>query len=391
MTVAYDIAITGVGMTPFGRHLDRSLKSLGAEAVTAALRDARLSLEDLDAVFVANAMASIVTGQVSVVGQTIMRDMGVTATPVWNIDNACAGSSSAVTLAMQAIRSGAADNVLVLGVEKLFSPDRTASYRALNGAADVDLRDGYDVDFDRESFFVKAVYPQRFRRYADRFGLDAVTLARISVKNRAHASHNPMAQYRDPMSVEQVLASRVITGPLHALMCAPIGDGAAALVLSAAAAVDTEQRPVWVRASHVAMGGTADGTALRALGAQAYATAGITPERVDVAEVHDSISFNELRAYEELGWCAEGDGPDYLDAARLGGRRPVNVSGGLESRGHPVAATGAAQLVELVQQLRHDAGPRQVQGARWALAENAGGFAADDTAALAVTILEGDV
>jgi acetyl-CoA acyltransferase len=193
------------------------------------------------------------------------------------------------------------------------------------------------------------------------------------------------------MSVDQVLASRVIVEPLHALMCAPIGDGAAALVLTTRNHVEASSRPVWVRASEVAMGGEAIGGSVKRVASQAYAKAGIPPERIDVAEVNDSISFNELKAYEELQWCADGEGADYFGegVSTALGARPVNMSGGLESRGHPIAATGAAQLVELVQQLRGESGCRQVSGARWAVAENAGGFVAGDTAAIAVTVLEG--
>ncbi|WP_329013131.1 thiolase family protein [Streptomyces sp. NBC_00690] len=385
-------AIIGTGMTPFGKHLDRSLKSLGAQAVTAALRDAGLEPADLDMAFVANAMASVITGQVSVVGQTILRDMGMTGLPVFNIDNACAGSSSALALACQAIRSGDADTVLVLGVEKLFSEDRTATYRALNGAADIDVVRASGIDVGRESVFVTTVYPPRLAAYAARQPLTAETLARISVKNRCHAADNPLAQYRAPLTVEQVLASRPVAEPIRALMCAPIGDGATAVVVTAERNVTPSQSPVWVRACAIGMGGVVDGrSALSRVAERAYRRAGVTPDSIDVAEVHDSISFNELLAYEELGFCGPGEGSDLVaeSATALGGRLPVNTSGGLESRGHPVAATGLAQISELVGQLRGRATTRQVPGARWALAENAGGLALDDTAALAVTILEG--
>jgi acetyl-CoA acyltransferase len=392
MSPTDEVAIVGAGMIPFGKHMDESLKALGADAVRAALADAGLPLEAIDSVFVANAMSAVVTGQVSVVGQTIMREMGMRSTPVWNIDNACASSSSAVTLAVNALRAGAADHVLVLGVEKLYTSSRAATYRAINGAADVELREQYDVDLDRESFFVKAVYPERLRRYESRYGLDARTLAEISVKNRANAHDNPVAQYREPMTVDEVLGSRVIVEPLHALMCAPIGDGAAAVILTTRRHLTPAMRPVWVRASEVAMGGDPGGEPVRELARRAYTRASIEPARVDLAEVNDSISFNELKAYEDLLWCGDGEGASYLaeGTPTATGARPVNTSGGLESRGHPIAATGAAQLVELTQQLRGESGSRQVDGARWGIAENLGGFARDDTAAIAITILEGE-
>lgn len=387
-----DIAIIGAGMTRFGKHLDRSLKSLGAEAVTAAANDAGVEVNDFDMAFVANAAASVVTGQVSVVGQTVLRDMGVRDLPVFNVDNACAGSSSALALACQALRAREAETVLVLGAEKLYSNDRTVAYRALNGAADIDLVQNANIDTEQESVFVKAVYPPRVAAYAARHGLADDTLARISVKNRSHAAGNPVAQYRDPVTVEEVLMSRPVADPIKALMCAPIGDGASAVIITGERNIGASHAPVWVRACVVGMGGVVDDVpALPRVATQAYRRAGAAADAIDVAEVHDSISFNELLAYEALGFCSNGEGEDLVaeEATTLGGRIPVNTSGGLESRGHPVAATGLAQVVELVMQLRGTAGARQVSDARWALAENAGGFACDDTAAIAVTILEG--
>jgi acetyl-CoA acetyltransferase len=383
-------AIVGMGMTRFGKYPDTSLKTLGGEAIERALADAGLEAADIDMAFVANAMASVVTGQVSVVGQTILRAAGFSGIPVYNVDNACAGSSSALNLAVHAVRSGAAETVLVVGAEKLVSADRTAAYRALNGAADVDFVAASGIDPTRESVFVAAVYPERLRAYAEVHPLSAETLARISVKNRRHASLNPMAQYTDPMTVEDVLASRVIVDPVHALMCAPIGDGASAVIVTRAGRVRGTQRPVWIRGSAVGMAAAAgEESTIRRVSARAYQEAGITPADIDVAEVHDSIAFNELLAYEELGFCEPGGGSRLVEegATSLGGRIPVNTSGGLESRGHPVAATGLAQIVELGLQLRGEAGERQVADPRYALAENAGGFAGGDTAAVVITVL----
>lgn len=388
---ARDVAIVGVGMTPFGKHIDRSLKSLGRQAVGAALVDAGLDKPDIDMAFVANSMAAVVTGQVSVIGQSVLRADGFSGIPVFNVDNACASSSSAVTLAVQAIRSGSAETVLVLGVEKLMSSDRTKTYLALNGAADPDVISAANIDVSKESIFVAAIYPERLKRYTEAYGLRNETLAQISVKNRANAFANPIAQYRDPITVDDVLKSRHIVGPITALMCAPIGDGASAAVLMRHDRVSKTQRPVWVSASAVGMGGSPDGiSAIRHVATRAYKEAGLTPSDIDFAEVHDSIAFNELLAYEELGFCESGAGAALVEsgATAIHGRLPVNPSGGLESRGHPVAATGVAQIAELVTQLRGEAGERQVAKARVALAENAGGFSLDDTAAIAVTILQ---
>ncbi len=384
-------AVVGVGMTPFGKHLGTSLAVLAGRAVDAALADAGMDRADIDMAFVANAMASVTTGQVSVVGQSVLRPNGFTGIPVFNVDNACASSSSALTLALHAIAAGAARAVLVLGVEKLYAPDRTASYRALNGASDTDTLAASGVDPGRESVFVTSVYPARIAAYTRHRPMEPRVLAEIAVKNRANAALNPLAQYTAPLTVDDVLASRIVVAPVTALMCAPIGDGAAAVIVTAAALGDS-RRPVWVGGSAVGMGGGSGAEGPGTVGRvarQAYAQAGITPRDVDVAEVHDSIAFNELLAYEELGLCEEGGGAALTlsGATGLGGRTPVNPSGGLESRGHPVAATGLAQITELVTQLRGGAGRRQVAGARVAVAENAGGFVQDDTAAVAVTVL----
>lgn len=386
-----DLALVGAGMTRFGRFPDRSLKSLGREAIEAAIADAGIDPGEIDMAFVANSMSGTITGQTAVVGQTILRDLGFTGIPVFNIDNACASSSSAFNLAVQSIRSGAADTVLVAGVEKLVvADDKSRAYVALNGAADPEFVAASGIDVRRESVFVAAVYPRRLRDYADLHGLRAETLARIAVKNRGHAALNPVAQYTDPLTVDEVLASRQIVGPVTALMCAPVGDGASAVVVTRADKVRGSQRAVWVLASAIGMGVTPGGeTAIGRVARRAYAQAGIGPEDIDLAEMHDSISFNELLAYEEIGLADPGKGHLLVDegATTLGGRIPINTSGGLESRGHPVAATGLAQIIELAIQLRGEAGARQVPGARIGLSENAGGFAKDDTAAIAITIL----
>jgi acetyl-CoA acyltransferase len=389
MTVS-DVAIVGVGITKFGKHIETPLKDLGGHAITLALQDSNREIADIQMAFVANAMASIVTGQVSAVGQGILRANGFSGIPVYNLDNACAGSSSAISLAVNAIRSGAADTVLVLGVEKLFSNDRSRAYIALNGAADLDTVKLSGVDVAKESVFVASIYPERLSSYESRYGLNKETLAKITVKNRTHATCNPLAQFTSPLTIDEVLASRQIVGPVAALMCAPLSDGAAAVILTRATQVSPNQRPVWVLGSAVGMGAPpGPESSIRRVAAIAYDQAKLVPSDIDVAEVHDSISFNELLAYEELGFCELGQGVRLVDeeATSIGGRLPINTSGGLESRGHPVAATGAAQIAELTAQLRGEANKRQVPGARYALAENAGGFAIDDTAAIAVTIL----
>jgi acetyl-CoA acyltransferase len=391
------VAITGVGLTAFGRFKDQSLSQLAGQAIAAALADAGIEPAEIQAAFVANSMASVTTGQVAVVGQAVLRPLGYSAIPVYNIDNACAASSSALDLAVATVASGRAGVVLVVGVEKLFGPDRSDSYRALNGAVDTSFLAAAGVDALAESVFVAAIYPERLGRYRAKYGLQARTLAEIAVKNRGNAALNPLAQYTKPISVDDVLGSRMVAEPLTALMCAPISDGASAVVVTSASlarslAQSSGRRPVWIRGIATGMGAPGPFSTVARIAGRAFAEAGITPGDVDVAEVHDSIAFNELLAYEELGLCVAGSGAQFFSsgASSLGGKVPVNTSGGLESRGHPVAATGLAQIVELVQQLRHEAGDRQVAGARIAVAENAGGFVVDDTAAVVVTVLGAD-
>ena len=378
-------------MTPFAKYPDRSLKSLGEEAIQLALADGRIKPSEIDMAFVANSMSGTITGQTAVVGQTILRDMGFSGIPVFNIDNACASSASAFSLAVQALQSNAAKTVLVVGVEKLVvAADKSRSYLALNGAADPEFLQNSGIDPTRESLFVVSVYPERLERYTAKYGLDQEILAQISVKNRRHAALNPLAQYTDWISIEDVISARQVVGPITSLMCAPLGDGAAAVILRHADQVKTSKRAVGVLAAQIGMGMSPDqGTAIGYTARQAYAQAEITPDDVDFAEVHDSISFNELMAYEELGFAAFGQGHTLVEKEEttLGGKIPINTSGGLESRGHPVAATGLAQIIELMEQLRGEAEQRQVENACIGLAENAGGFAKDDTAAIAITIL----
>jgi acetyl-CoA acyltransferase len=249
---------------------------------------------------------------------------------------------------------------------------------------------GTGVDVERESVFVKEVYPARLRAYRRYAELRAETLAAVAVKNRRHAAGNPLAQYREPLNVEEVLAARTVAEPLTTLMCAPIGDGASVAVLSAEGpARRSHRRPVWIRGTGVSMGSPDGESTIARLARGVYRQAGVGPDQVDVAEVHDATAFSELLSYEELGLCGPGEASRLVSAGdtSLGGRIPVNPSGGLESRGHPVAATGLAQVVELVGQLRGEAGPRQVPSARVALAESAGGFVNGDSAAVAVTLL----
>jgi acetyl-CoA acetyltransferase len=392
------VSIIGVGMTQFGKHPATSLRDQGVSAVTEALRDADLTEDAIDLVIHANAVGGLLTGQEMTRGQVVVSGTKLAGKPLINVENACASSSTGLHLAAVAIRSGMYDPVLVVGNEKMTGRDTRTVLDALTSAADVDRIAAYNReltgrDGPLDSFFME-VYAKETRDYMSRSGATAHDFAEVAAKNSAHAALNPKAQYRTRRTAEEILASRTIADPLTMLMCSPIADGAAALVVQATDRLRDPTHAVGVRGTAVLTGipGGTEVSLERRTARLAYEQAGIGPSDLDVVELHDAASPNELIVYEELGLCPPGDGPKLLasGATALGGATPVNTSGGLVSRGHPVGATGAAQLVELVTQLRGRAGPRQVEGARIGLAENAGGYSHPEAAACAVTILSKD-
>jgi acetyl-CoA acetyltransferase len=326
------------------------------------------------------------TGQECVRGQVALRHSRYGGIPTVNVENACASGSTALHLACQAIDAGAYETVAVVGAEKMSHPDRRRPIQALAGAADVDL---LADSSDDHSVFMDS-YAERARRRIEQQGWEPADFANVVVKNRRHAVHNPGAQFREEMTIEQVLGSRMISEPLTLPMCSPIGDGAAALILTGAAR--RGQKAIHVRASALsATGGPAPGTVVQRATATAREQSGLGPDEVDVIEVHDATASAELEAYEHLGLAPAGEGNRLIAEGRtlLGGQLPVNTNGGLLSRGHPVGATGVLQIVELVTQLRSRANGRQVDPTpRLALAQNAGGFVEGDNAVAVVTILE---
>lgn len=388
------VIVGGVGMTRFGRQPDRTVAAMATEAVSAALADAGIAADDVDRVFFSNAVAGIVTGQECVRGQVALRRTALVGKPIVNVENACASGSTAVNLAWLSVASGQSDVVLVVGAEKLTAQDNTLAMKGMEGALDPDERAEFqarNAEGARRSVFMD-VYAGLSRDYMAASGATREDFARVASKNSEHGSLNPLAQFHDVLQPHDVLAAREIVQPLTLPMCSPIGDGAAALVLvSEAVARKLGMARVRIIGTAVASGAAGTSIALAPTRAAraAYAMAGIGPNDIQVAEVHDATAPAEMMLYEELDFCPSGEGPAFLrsGAPRLGGRLVVNPSGGLLRRGHPVGATGCAQLVELTQQLRGRAGARQVQGARVALAQNGGGFIGNDVAASAVTIL----
>ena len=404
-------AIAGVGMTHFGKHLELGLKAIGAEAVRAALDDARMEAADLEAAFVGNAAAGLVTGQECIRGQVILRSLGIGRIPVINVENACASASTALHQACIAVTSGFCDVALALGVEKLYHEDKRKSFAAFSGAVDVELlagllealkqRDGGEGRPEGESggagqkrSMFMDIYAAAARAHMERYGTTVEQFAAVAAKNSFHGSLNPRAQFREVLSIEDVLAAPMIADPLTRPMCSPIGDGAAAVVVISArkARALGMRRPVRVRCcvlhSGWDHGGDEPGT-VEVCAREAFEQAGLGPEDLDVVECHDASAPAEIMAYEALGLCGKGEGGALIDsgATRLGSRVPVNTSGGLLRKGHPVGATGIAQIVELTEQLQGRAGRRQVEGARIGLAHNGGGAIGTDAAAMCVTIL----
>ncbi len=384
------VVVAGVGMTSFGKFLERNVKSLCEEAVKAALIDAGAGVGDVGQIYFGNAAGGTVNGQEMIRAQAALRNTGLAGKPMFNVENACASSSTAFHLAWLAIASGQSETALVIGVEKLSHEDKAVSFGAFAGAVDIEEPKPEGVGSGGGSIFMD-MYAAKARKWMKECGAEASDFARVVVKSRKAASLNPHAQFRKETTVEEVLASRMISDPLTLFMCSSIGDGAAVIFLcSQEYSKKLSNRPVYVKASSIvsAIPGSPELVAVRA-GRLAYEQAGIGPEDIHVAELHDASAPAELIHYENLGFCAPGDAPKLIRSGDtdLGGRISVNPSGGLLSRGHPLGATGAAQIIELTRQLRGQAGPRQRPDAKVALAENNGGQLAGDSAVALVTIL----
>ena len=402
--------VAGVGMTRFGNHLETKLKDLAAESIRAALADAGIGPGEIQAAYMGNASAGVIQGQEMIRGQVVLNSMGINKIPVVNVENACATSSSAFNQAAAMVTFGAYDVVLVCGYEKLFHVDKMRSFLAFDGAVDTENPEGLNGALKRlaaaageaveaqtenktRSVFVD-IYAYMTKAHMKNYGTTREQIAAVTVKNSRHGALNPRAQFQKAMTLEEVLTAREILWPLTLPMCSPIGDGAAAVVLVSERKARAMGLSKMVRvmssalvsgfepdAQHSSVGGLAV--------AQAYESAGIGPRDINLAEVHDASAPSELIAYEYLGLCGKGEGGPLVESGytALGGKVPVNASGGLLRKGHPIGATGAAQIVELAEQLRGTSGARQVEGARIGVAHNGGGMIGIDAAATVVTVL----
>ncbi|MES1945534.1 acetyl-CoA acyltransferase [Salinisphaera sp. PC39] len=404
--------VAGVGMTRFGKHMDRGMKDLAGEAILAALKDSGLEGKDLNAAYMGSAATGVITGQVCVPGQVVLRGLGIGHIPVINVENACATASTAFNQAATMITAGLYDVVLAVGMEKLYHEDKQRTFDVFTGAVDVEDMDGVIRNVEEEiraagmepdlegagktrSLFMD-IYVTWAVKHMKEYGTTREQFAAVSAKNSYHGSLNARAQYQEELTVEDVLASREVAWPLTLPMCSPIGDGAAAVVLvSERKARELGLTDGGVRVASSVLGSGWDYTDAdsetfpEVIAKQAYEEAGLGPDDLDCVELHDASAPSEILYYEYLGLCGKGEGGPLAESGdtRLGGRLPVNTSGGLLRKGHPIGATGTAQIVELTEQLRGVAGKRQVEGARVALAENGGGFIGKDAAALVVSIL----
>jgi acetyl-CoA acetyltransferase len=398
-------------MTRFGKYLDRGLKDLAREAVEGALASAGVDKGALQVAVVGNAAAGLITGQEMIRAQVVLRELGIGGIPMINTENACASSSTALHLAWLYVASGMCDIALALGVEKLSHEDKRRSFAAIGAAVDVEAvqmliaqmqadqkdkpageaSEGGGAGQSRSLFM--DIYAAVARYHMRRYGTTKEQFGRVAVKNHFNGSLNPHAQYRERYTLQEVLDSPLVTEPLTRLMCSPIGDGAAAAVLCAGdKARQFTTKPVWIKASSLGSGqdhGPDEPGIAERVSKAAYEMSGIGPDEIDLAEVHDASAPAELILYEELGFCAPGEGGRLIDSGdvSLEGKLPVNTSGGLIAKGHPIGATGVAQIYELFLQLRGEAGERQVKGAKVGLTENGGGMVRNELAATSVHIL----
>jgi acetyl-CoA acetyltransferase len=361
-----DVAVVGVNMLKFGRYPDKDVVQLAAESSIAALKDAGCSIKDIEIVVSGNLYQSN-----AMVGQRVMKEIGATGVPVVNVANACATGSTAFREAYYAVASGAYDTAMAVGSEQM-------GKMGLLGAGGGGDR-AYSTEGVMGTGLMPGVFGQTGAEHMRKYGTTQEQIAKIAVKNHQHGVLNPLAQYQVETPLEDVLNARVIAWPNTLYMCCPTGDGASAAVLmSAEKAKKFTSKPVWVAASVL----TSDpyeqrnptmfdiNTVTQIAAKEAYKTAGIGPEDLDMVELHDCFASAELVHYENLFLCGEGEAGKLIDDGETynGGKIPVNVSGGLLSKGHPLGATGVANITEIVWHLREEAGARQVKGAKTGLA-----------------------
>lgn len=405
-----DVAIVGVGMTRFGKFIDKGIKDLVREAVLDALDDAGAKKEDIQAAYMGNAVAGLMTGQEMIRGQVALSAMGIDTIPIYNVESACASSSSAFNLAWTSIVAGIHDCVLVVGCEKLYDKDKVKSFRALGTAVDIEQGMAYFKEAEKHSksgdriisegsgksrSIFMDMYAFMIKGYMEKYGLTQEHFAQLAVKSHKNGALNPHAQYQKAVTLEEVLNSGDVAYPLTRMMCSPIGDGAAAAILcSKSVASRFTTKPIWVEGSVLGSGKiTFDkgDSVTKRLTPKIYEAAGIGPEDIDVIEVHDATSPSEIMSLIELGICPGDEAAKWIEEGimELDGKMPSNPSGGLATKGHPIGATGCAMIYEIVKQLKGEAGRRQaLNNPKIGMTQNGGGILGIDGASMALHVLK---
>ena len=461
-----DVYVIGSHTIKFGRYLDISIKELAAWTIEGVFKDAGIEKKDIQSAWFSNSGWGMRNFQHCIRGQVALRPLGIESIPITNVENACAGGSTAFHSAWKDVASGMTDVSLAIGVEKVYAMNKYLMFAGFMSGLDVGgifdqieyikktapemlevpknvpagvtrprakknkagLRGKLQNYWDMFATYIilgesmgygnvkklltglkgtgkgagadhspfMDVYAFAARAHMKKYGSTPRQLAVIASKNHWHSTMNPNAQYTFDVSVDDVLNDRMVSYPLTRAMCAPIGDGAASAILASGDVVKRMgmvARAVKVRASVLASGRTRtqdEPDIGERAGRIAYEKSGLGPKDIDLAEVHDATAYGELHQTEALGFFPEGEGGVYAERGetRVGGKKPINTSGGLLSRGHPIGASGLAQINELVTQLRGEAGKRQVEGAHIALAENGGGALGNEEAALCIHILE---
>jgi benzoylsuccinyl-CoA thiolase BbsB subunit len=364
-----DVAVIGVGMTKFGRFAETSFEDLGREAITNAIKDADIKPKEIEFGYCGNVYGGMC------MGQRVLKEIGIADIEIINVDNACASGSTALRGVWYAIATGLYDIGIALGIEKLTHlPPATL------------VPPGEDLQGEMGMVF-PAYFAMIMRKYMETFGTTLEQVAKISVKNHHNGCLNPYSQFQKEVTVEEVLSSRMICDPITLLQCCPTSDGAAAAILcSSSLARRYTSHMITIAASVLRTGNFlytqkdfsfSDLTANVAK--KAYEIANVGPEDIDLCELHDAFAINEMLHYEELGFCSRGEGGILIEKGEteIDGKIPVNTSGGLLSKGHPLGATGVAQIAEIVWQLRGKAGKRQVKNPKVGLAHLVGGAVTD--------------
>jgi acetyl-CoA acetyltransferase len=409
------VYIIGIGMTKFGKFLNKSIKDLSGEVIKYVLNDCNLEINDIEAAWFSNSAWGILNNQHCIRGQVALSANGIDEIPIINVENACAGGSTSLYGAWMAIRAGLYNCCLAIGVEKMYHTNKKVMMQSFITGTDVErttklieqLKKIAEIrnrrvakknvgecenEESKEHSAFMDLYAAAARAHMKRYNTTQHQLAAVAAKNHNNSTLNPLAQYTFSTTIKEVMNDYIVTYPLTRAMCAPIGDGAAAAIVCSEKFLKEHfiNRSILIRASVLQSGSWVKNTISKRTAYAAYSAANVSPKDINIAEVHDATAFGEIHQIEELGFCPVGQGGPFTEsgATAIDGIIPINTSGGLISRGHPIAATGLAQIYELVIQLRAEAGKRQVNNLRFALAQNGGGNIGFGEAAMCIHILE---